>query len=557
MPSAANGNLLGVNPEFVNPANGDFRLEPGSPAAGTGYQSDGAGRPRNRRRSPTSRRTPGTIAGFATTSDKAVVISKGDLLANDSDPDGDALAITSVSGAQGGSVSLTSGGDVRFTPNSGFDGTARFTYSVSDGNGGTDQAQVSIDVSAPNAPPPNPEPEPEPETGTPVDLWSEDAAPDIIADQDRNPVQLGLKFQSSVDGMVTAVQFYQGQQTDGENIVHLWNAEGVSVASGTFGDDGSTGWKTVYFDEPVAIVAGEVWTASYHAPQGGYAVSQDYFDDPWTNGPLTALEDGGVYAYGSANRAPTESYRASNYWLDVIFLADASGENPPEPEPNAAPDAMDDTGLGAISGETIVIAGADLLSNDSDPDGDALAITSVSGAQGGSAILTSGGDVRFTPDIGFVGTAKFTYAVSDGNGGSDQAEVSIVVSAPPVPDPEPEPNAVPDARDDAGLGAISGETIVIAGADLLNNDSDPDGDALAISSVSGAQGGNAILTSGGDVRFTPDLGFVGTAKFTYRSRTETAAPTRPRSVWSYPRLPSRIPSLNPRSARPSISGATT
>ena len=42
-PKAADGNLLGVDPDFVNPENGDFRLEPGSPAAGTGYPYDGPG----------------------------------------------------------------------------------------------------------------------------------------------------------------------------------------------------------------------------------------------------------------------------------------------------------------------------------------------------------------------------------------------------------------------------------------------------------------------------------------------------------------------------------
>ena len=156
--------------------------------------------------------------------------------------------------------------------------------------------------------------------------------PDIIADPDRNAVQLGLKFQSNVDGTVSGIQFYKGPQNDGDNMVRLWNANGDMVASGTFEDDGSNGWQTVNFDQPVAIKAGEVWTASYHAPQGGYSVSEYYFDDPWTNGPLTALEDGGVYAYGSADANPTQSYHASNYWLDVLFVPGGEGGEVDLPE---------------------------------------------------------------------------------------------------------------------------------------------------------------------------------------------------------------------------------
>ena len=38
-----------------------------------------------------------------------------------------------------------------------------------------------------------------------------------------------------------------------------------------------------------------------------------------TNGPLTALAGGGVYAYGSANTFPASAYQASNYWVDVVY----------------------------------------------------------------------------------------------------------------------------------------------------------------------------------------------------------------------------------------------
>src|SRR5262249_21956101 len=49
---------------------------------------------------------------------------------------------------------------------------------------------------------------------------------------------------------------------------------------------------------------------------------------PVTNGPLTALAGGGVYAYGSANAFPSNTFNASNYWVDVVYNQSA-GSTPP------------------------------------------------------------------------------------------------------------------------------------------------------------------------------------------------------------------------------------
>jgi uncharacterized repeat protein (TIGR01451 family) len=68
-----------------------------------------------------------------------------DVLQNDSDPDGDALTVTSVTQGTHGSVT-NNGDDVTYAPNPGFSGTDSFTYTVSDGKGGTDTATVTITV---------------------------------------------------------------------------------------------------------------------------------------------------------------------------------------------------------------------------------------------------------------------------------------------------------------------------------------------------------------------------------------------------------------------------
>jgi subtilisin family serine protease len=70
-----------------------------------------------------------------------------DVRANDSDPDGDALTVTAVSRPGRGTASL-SGGTVRYTAPSGWTGTDSFTYTLSDGRGGTATGRVTVTVTA-------------------------------------------------------------------------------------------------------------------------------------------------------------------------------------------------------------------------------------------------------------------------------------------------------------------------------------------------------------------------------------------------------------------------
>ena len=71
------------------------------------------------------------------------------LLGNDTDVDGNPLTISSVQGAVNGSVALV-GGNVVFTPTPGYNGPASFTYTISDGAGGSDTATVTLNVGAVN-----------------------------------------------------------------------------------------------------------------------------------------------------------------------------------------------------------------------------------------------------------------------------------------------------------------------------------------------------------------------------------------------------------------------
>ncbi len=67
------------------------------------------------------------------------------LAANDTDPENNTLTITGVGNATHGLVSLN-GGNPIFTPEANFSGQANFDYTISDGQGGTSTATVTVDV---------------------------------------------------------------------------------------------------------------------------------------------------------------------------------------------------------------------------------------------------------------------------------------------------------------------------------------------------------------------------------------------------------------------------
>lgn len=70
------------------------------------------------------------------------------VLANDTDANGDTLTVVSVTQGAHGSVAITGGGaGVSYTPAANYFGPDSFSYTIDDGNGGTDTANVSVNVS--------------------------------------------------------------------------------------------------------------------------------------------------------------------------------------------------------------------------------------------------------------------------------------------------------------------------------------------------------------------------------------------------------------------------
>ena len=69
-----------------------------------------------------------------------------------------------------------------------------------------------------------------------------------------------------------------------------------------------------------------------------------------------------------------------------------------------------------------------VLTNDTDVDGGPLTSTVLAGPADGTLTLNADGSFDYTPDPDYNGPDSFTYIVSDGNGGTDTATVTLTVT---------------------------------------------------------------------------------------------------------------------------------
>jgi hypothetical protein len=153
----------------------------------------------------------------------------------------------------------------------------------------------------------------------PCSIWQNAAPSGAVDAADASAVNLGVQFQAASSGFITGVRFYKETDNTGTHIGSLWSSSGTLLASGTFSGESASGWQELDFSSPVAVTAGTTYVASYHTNAGHYAQTSNGLASPVVNGPLTALAGGGVYAYGPGNAFPSNTFNASNYWVDVVY----------------------------------------------------------------------------------------------------------------------------------------------------------------------------------------------------------------------------------------------
>jgi len=121
---------------------------------------------------------------------------------------------------------------------------------------------------------------------------------------------------------------------------------------------------------------------------------------------------------------------------DTFTLTVSDGRNPPVEHTFAfdieargeGPVAADDGGYQVRPGLQLRIPEVALLDNDRLGDGGSLELISVGNAVGGTVQLSANGAVTFRAATSFSGNASFDYTINDGQGGTDTATVSVLVS---------------------------------------------------------------------------------------------------------------------------------
>ncbi len=98
---------------------------------------------------------------------------------------------------------------------------------------------------------------------------------------------------------------------------------------------------------------------------------------------------------------------------------------------NLAPIANDDT-YATDEDVPLTVTAAGVLTNDSDPDGDAIHASLATGPASGTVSLNADGSFTYTPNLGFNGTDSFTYIANDG--ALDSAPATVAITVNPVND---------------------------------------------------------------------------------------------------------------------------
>jgi hypothetical protein len=367
------------------------------------------------------------------------------ILANDTDVDsGDTLSVTGTSGASGGTAVLD-GGTVTFTPDADACGTGEggFSYSISDGHGGTASADVTVNVTCVNDAPVATDDTITITEDTPTDVTDDILANDTDVDGDllfvAGPTDASggtlaystgthhVTFTPSADLCGSGVAGFDYLAADGT----LTDAAHVTIDATCVNDNPVAASHTATGTEDTdVVVSGATLLDGATDVDGGDVLSVTGTSDP-ADGAVAW--DGSVATFTPAANACGTDAGGFDYVISDGHGGTATGhvsvdltcvEDPPV--------AVDDTGTAAEgSGPALY----DVLANDTDPDpGASLTIDSVDvdGAPGTASIVD--GRIQFTPAAGFTGDATIRYVVSDGTLTDDGTlTVSVIVDAtPPV-----------------------------------------------------------------------------------------------------------------------------
>ena len=441
--------------------------------------------------------------------------ASGNVLSNDSDPDGDALSVntTPVVAPQHGSLVLNSDGSYAYTPDANYNGTDSFTYQLVDSDGGTATATVTFTIQATNDAP-----------GNVGSIGAHSA-------NDGGTVTVPTaSYFSDVDGdalSYSATGLPSGLNIDAQSGVisgTLPSNASSAVAGGVYtinvqADDGHGGLSTQVFSftavNPSPVAVADVGTGNEDATITGHVLSNDSDPDgdalSVNTTPVIAPQHGGLVlnANGSYVYTPDANYHGSDSFSYQLIDADGGTSVATVSfTVAAANDAPGTVGTlpsaNAQDGSAVSISSAAYFS---DLDGDTLSY-SATGLPTGLSInaqtgLISGSLPNTASSAVAGGVYTITVQADDGHGGLASQTFSFTAV-------NPSPTAVADVTSGAEDSVISGN--------VLSNDSDPDGDALSgnTTPVVAPQHGVLVLNADGSYAYTPDANYNGSDSFSYQ-----------------------------------------
>ncbi len=426
--------------------------------------------------------------------DSAIISTS--VAANFSDVDGDGLTFT-ASGLPAG-LSIDSNGLITGTIDSGASqvngGVYTVTVTADDSNGGTVDQDFTWTIT--NPPPVAVNDSASTSEDLPVNI------PVLANDNDPDGDMLTVTTASAANGTVVilpdgTIDYTPNQDFNGTDTITY------TISDGNGGTSTATVTVTVgaVNDPPVAVDDATVTDEEVPVTIPVLANDSDVDGDPLTVTSASAPNGTVVInADGTVTYTPDPDFNGNDTITYVISDGEGGTDtaivNVTVNPVNDAPVAVDDV---ATTPEDTPIT-LNVLSNDSDVDGDPLIVTGATSPDG-QVTINPDGTVTFTPDPDFNGTTTVTYTISDGNGGTATATVTLTVD--PVNDP---PVATPD------IAQTDEDTPVIVS--VLDNDTDVDGDPLTITAAS-APNGTVVINADGTVTYTPDPNFNGTDTITY------------------------------------------
>ncbi|OUJ44771.1 RTX toxin [Vibrio parahaemolyticus] len=411
-----------------------------------------------------------------------------DVLPNDTDVDGDKLSIESASvPKEQGTVEVVNGKLV-FTPAENFNGDTEITYTVTDG-ALTDQATVKVTVNAVN--------------DTPV-VESNVADQTLAEDFTPYTIDLNTVF-SDVDNVDGELKF----SVSGNSNIQVAIVNGIATITPTADWNGSETLtftatdpsgesvsQTVDFTvTPVADIVADKATVVEDTPTIIKVLGNDTFEGDnkvvsldAENGPKNGTVI--VNNDGTVTYTPDDNYVGKDTFTYIVTSGGVSESTTVEVNVtpvNDAPVAKDD--IATTQEDTAVTI--DVLSNDTDVDGDKLSIQSATVPEAQGKVEIVDGKLVFTPAENFNGHAEITYTVTDGQL-TDEAKVTVTVN--PVNDA---PTIKVDAVESITEDAVNTDTVV---ATLTVRDTDTSEDQLTVSLENNSNGYFVLV--GDEVKLT-------------------------------------------------------